>query len=380
MKIAHIIPTFNERDNIKEMLDVLYDLSRKYPQWENIVIVVDDQSPDGTAEIVRKYTKDRLKVHLLSKKKEGLGRALILGYEFAVKKVKADLVIPNDADFQWDPRDYPKLVKKIEEGYDVAVASRHIPGGKVVGWNWFRKLNHEVSNSLLAWVLAGVHEVKDHAGNFKAIRVKGILDKVPLAKMKNAGFSFQLHILYELSKTTAKFIEVPVVFRERKFGQSKIGFNRYYLRDILEYIKSSLLIRYDRSQRFFKYGLVGLIGLAVQTLLSKILIISGMAPAVAVSIGAESAIITNYLLNNYWTFKSHVIEGGDMLKKFLQFNAASIGAVLIQGAVVWAGTGIFGESSWFIFMILSIVFLVIPYSYFVYNRFIWKTHQQKLYA
>lgn len=375
MKIAHIIPTFNEKDNIEAMLDELYEISKQYPKWENVVIVVDDLSPDGTADIVRKYPHDKLKVHLLSKKKEGLGRALILGYDFAIRKVKADVVVPNDADFQWDPRDFPKLVRKIEEGFDVAVASRHIKGGRVSGWNWFRKLNHDISNTLLAWVVAGVHEVKDHAGNFKAIRVKRILERVPLAKMKNAGFSFQLHILYELSKTGAKFTEVPVLFRERRYGQSKIGFNRYYLRDIVEYIKSSIVIRLERSNRFFKYGLVGIIGLVIQTIVSKLLISANLMPPLAVSVGAECAIISNFLMDNFWTFKTHVITGvSEMFTKFIQFNAASIGAVIIQGGVVWAGTFIFGKSAWFPSMLFAIIFLVIPYSYFVYNRFIWKTH------
>ena len=230
MKIVHIIPTYNEKENIGRMIDTINRIGEKYPKWKNEIIIVDDNSPDGTAEVVKEYQKKYANIHLLLKKKEGLGKALILGYSYAIKKLSADVVIPNDADFQWDPEDYPRLVKKIEEDFDVAVASRHLAGGKIIGWSWFRKLNHNVSNSILAWFLAGVHEVKDHAGNFKAIRVKDILEKVPLHKMRNAGFSFQLHILYELSKTGAKFTEVPVVFCERKFGKSKIGFNRYSAR------------------------------------------------------------------------------------------------------------------------------------------------------
>src|SRR3989344_6586029 len=270
MKIAHIIPTYNEIDNIGLMIDSIYSVGRKYPRWKNYVIVVDDRSPDNTAGIVKKYRAKNKNIYLLLKKKEGLGRALILGYQFAINRLKADVVLPNDADFQWNPQDYPQLIHKIEQGYDVVVASRHVPGGKVVGWNWFRKLNHDVSNTLLAWIVAGVHEVKDHAGNFKAIRVKNCLEKVPLDKMKNAGFSFQLHILYELSKLGVKFAEVPVTFKERRLGKSKIGFNRYYIRDIFEYVKNSILIRIDRSERFLKYGIVGVVGLTVQSLLSKI--------------------------------------------------------------------------------------------------------------
>ena len=214
MKIAHIIPTYNEKENIGKMIATLKNVGRKYPRWQNSIIVVDDHSPDGTSLEVKKLQKRDNNIHLLMKKKEGLGRALIYGYEYAVKKLKADVVIPNDADFQWNPDDYPILMQKIEDGFDVVVASRHVKGGKVIGWNWFRKLNHDISNSLLAWWVAGVHEVKDHAGNFKAIRVKGVLEKVPLVKMRNSGFSFQLHILYELSKTGAKLRKARAFLRK----------------------------------------------------------------------------------------------------------------------------------------------------------------------
>ncbi|EKE21590.1 MAG: hypothetical protein ACD_7C00176G0002 [uncultured bacterium] len=373
MKIAHIIPTYNEKDNIGLMIETLNKIGQKHPKWKNEILIIDDHSPDGTAKIVQKYQKRFTNIHLLLKKKEGLGKALIMGYNYAVKKLAADVIIPNDADFQWDPHDYPLLIKKIEEGYDVVVASRHVKGGRVVGWNRFRRLNHDISNSILAWVVAGVHEVRDHAGNFKAIRVKGVLDKVSLSKMKNAGFSFQLHILYELSKTGAKFTEVPVVFKERKYGKSKIGLNRYYLRDIVEYIRSSVIIRLDRSSSFFKYIVVGGVGFITQTIISKLLIIFMINPGIAVSAGAEVAIIFNFLFNNVWTFSHRKITGKSIFSKFLQFNLVSIGSIIIQGLVVGIGTYLFGKSTWFIFMVLAIIFLVIPYSYFVYNRYIWKT-------
>lgn len=374
MNITHIIPTYNEKENIGKMIETIVTIGKKYPGWKNSILVIDDRSPDGTSEIVEKYMKKYTQVVLLSKKKEGLGKALIMGYEYAINKLHADVVIPNDADFQWDPHDYPKLMKRIEEGFDVVVASRHVKGGKVVGWNWFRKLNHEVSNSLLAWWLAGVHEVTDHAGNFKAIRVKKILEKVPLSKMKNVGFSFQLHILYELSKARAIFTEVPVVFKERKLGRSKIGFNKYYIRDIIEYVRSSILIRADRSKKFIKYLIVGGTGFLVQTLISRYLIAFHVNPGIAVSVGAEGAIISNFLFNNRWTFRHHKITGLRRIYKFIQFNIASVGAIIIQGVVVSIGTHYFGVQTWFIFMVSAILFLVIPYSYFIYNRIIWKTH------
>lgn len=376
MKIVHIIPTYNEKENIGRMIETLEQLGKKYPNYQTEILVVDDCSPDGTATIVKEHRKKFSNVHLITKKKEGLGRALILGYEYAIKKLKADIVIPNDADFQWDPWDFPKLVKKIQEGFDVVVASRHVPGGRVVGWNWFRKLNHEISNSLLARFVAGVYEVADHAGNFKAIRVRGVLEKVPLSKMKNVGFSFQLHILYELSKVGAKFTEVPVIFKEREYGSSKIGFNRYYLRDILEYIRSSFLIRFDRSASFLKYCIVGVVGFIVQAFISKFLIGLTINPGLAVSIGAEGAIISNFTLNNIWTFKHKKITRlQNITHKFIQFNMVSLGAIIIQGLIVWIGTYMLGASSWFFLMVGAIVFFVIPYSFFMYNRFIWKGHK-----
>jgi dolichol-phosphate mannosyltransferase len=372
MRIVHIIPTYNEKENIKLMIDEIFLISKKYPNWNNVILIVDDNSPDNTAKIVNKIKKYNRKIYLINKTKEGLGKALIYGYKYAINNLKADIIIPNDADFQWNPQDYPKLVKKIEEGYDVAVASRHIRGGKIEGWNWFRHLNHTVSNTLLAWFVAGVHEVKDHAGNFKAIKVKGVLDKVNLDNMINAGFSFQLHIIYELSKVGAKFTEVPVTFYERKYGKSKIGLNKYYIRDIFEYVKSSILIRIDRNPSFFKYLIVGIIGFLIQSLISKILIFFLLNPGIAVSIGAEVSIISNFLLNNSWTFSHKKIIGKKLIEKFIHFNIASIGSVIIQGFVVGVGTYIFGIKYWFILMVLSIIFLVIPYSYYIYSRIIWK--------
>ncbi|OGG00521.1 hypothetical protein A2Y99_03735 [Candidatus Gottesmanbacteria bacterium RBG_13_37_7] len=376
MKIVHIIPTYNEKENIGKMITELINIGKKFSAWKSEILIVDDNSPDGTGKVVLNYKIKYPHIHLITRKKEGLGKALIDGYEFAINKLHADIVVPNDADFQWNPKDFPKLVKKIEEGYDVAVGSRHIPGGKVIGWNWFRKLNHEISNSILAWWVAGVHEVIDHAGNFKAIRVKNILDKVQLRKINNAGFSFQLHILYELSKTGAKFIEVPMVFKERRFGKSKIGFNRYYIRDVIEYIKSSIQIRIERSSSFFKYAIVGIIGFLIQTLISKIMINRQVNPGVSVSIGAEGAIISNFILNNFWTFSSKSLKRQKIISKFIQFNIVSIGAIIIQGLIVSIGTSIFGRETWFIFMFGAIIFIVIPYSYFMYNKFIWKKNSK----
>lgn len=147
------------------------------------------------------------------------------------------------------------------------------------------------------------------------------------------------------------------------------------MRDIVEYIRSSILIRLDRSASFFKYVVVGIVGFVIQTVISKILIALFINPGVAVTFGAEGAIISNFILNNYWTFSHKKIKGKGMFSKFIQFNLVSLGSIAIQGVMVGVGTFFLGNAYWFILMVFSIIFLVIPYSYFAYNRFIWKSEK-----
>lgn len=252
MRIVNIIPTYNEKENIELMLGTLKKIAQKNPQWQFKTLVVDDNSPDDTGKLVRQWQKKDQSVYLLTGPKKGLGQALLRGCIYAIEKLKADIIVPNDCDFSWNPEKIPQLVKKIEQGDDVVVASRHKAGGQIKGWSKFRKLNHWVSNTLFATYVAGIKEVKDHNGNFKAIRVKGVLDQVPLNKLlkeiKVVGFAFEPYILYQLSKVTNKFYEIPAIFKFRTQGEAKIGskYFKTYLRDVLEYIKLSFLIRLDR--------------------------------------------------------------------------------------------------------------------------------------
>lgn len=258
MRVVNIIPTYNEKENIRQMLKVLANIALKNSQWKFLTLVVDDNSPDGTGKIVKNLIKRDKSVYLLQDSKKGLGNALLRGYEYALTKLKADIIIPNDCDFSWDPDKIPKLLAKIKQGSDVVIASRYGEGGQTKGWSRFRKLNHWISNIIFATHIAGIKEVKDHNGNFKAIRVKGVLDQIPLEsllkKTKIKGFAFQPYILYELSKVTQKFCEIPVVFRFRLKGEAKISrkYLKIYLKDTLEYIKLCLLIRLKRIVAAFK--------------------------------------------------------------------------------------------------------------------------------
>jgi len=381
MIVVNIIATYNEKENIRQMLETLVEIAKKNPRYQFAHLVV-DASTDGTQELVKKFMAKEESVFLLSGPKRGLGYDLIRGYKYAMKELKADVVIPNDADFQWDPEYIPQLLKRIDEGYDVVVASRHIKGGKVgEDWGWFRKLNHWFANDFFAGSVAGVKEVKDHTGNFKAIRVKGHLDQVALDKLNVKGFVIQNEILYQLSKTGARFAEVPVKFKERKKGASKVGFNKQYIKDILEWIKSCLLIRLERSQQFLKFAVVGFIGYLVNAIGLEIFYRLGMSPGPATAVATELAIINNFILNNIWTFaEKKIVSWRQLPYKFLQFNFTSAGALIIQTVVVWLGTFLFGDQWRQLLLIFAIGFLVLPYNFFMYTTIIWKTRKSKLFG
>lgn len=250
MKVVCIIPTYNEKENITKMLKVMLRIISKQRKDGYIVLVVDDNSPDGTGELVKKIKSK--KIILLSGKKNGLGYAMIRGYKYSIQKLKADVVVSNEADFAFDPKLIPSMVQKIKEGHDVVVGSRHVGGGKTQGWTLNRKLNHWVANKFFATWVAGIDDVYDHNGAFRAIRVHGVLDKIKLNNLKVNGFGFFNYSLFKLTRVTNKFYEFPVTYRFREKGESKVSFNpKYfhtYLRDVGEYIKLSLQIRLEKSR------------------------------------------------------------------------------------------------------------------------------------
>jgi len=373
MRVVNLLTSYNEKENIGPMIDFLESLAKELPKYEFVNLVVDSHSPDGTGDIVQEMAKTRENLHLLETPR-GLGISLILAYKYAMDELGADIVIPNDVDFQWDPKYIPAMLEKIEEGYDVVVPSRHAPGGKD-NFNAFRKLTHFVSNTLINYYWGGIKEVKDLAGNFKAIRVKGILDKVNLDKLNVKGFVIQSTIIYELSKTGAKFCEIPAIYGERRAGEGKVGLNLQFFKDILETIINATKIRIERSKRFIRFGIVGFAGYLVNA--STLFLFSGILKFpewVSWSLSTELAIISNFIWNNLWTFQEVKIKGAkNVAKKFIQFNGTSIGALLIQTVVGTLGVKLLGPNFRQILLPFIIVFLVIPYNYTMYNIFIWKT-------
>jgi len=381
MKVVVITPTYNEKLNIGSMIEAWLKIAKENPKYQFEIVDLDGNSPDGTGEITQKYAQQFKNVHLLSGPRRGMGKELIGAYRYAMEKLKAEVIIPIDVDFQFDPFLAPKLLAKIDEGYDVVVASRKVPGGGT-NFTFFRKLTNFVSDTLLAYYWAGIKEVKDHAGLFKAMRVKGVLDKVDLDKIDVVGFAVNMRLIYELSKVTKKFYEVPAFFGKRRAGQeTTVGLksSKWFVKYVFETVLQTTKIRLERSAQFFKFATVGFIGYIVNAstlyLFANVL---GLVEWASWGLSTELAIISNFTWNNLWTFKAKKISGlGNILKKFLQFNGTSLGALLIQTVAGTIGTTIFGAQYRQLLLPFIVLFLVLPYNYFMYTHVIWRKGKGK---
>ncbi len=168
----------------------------------------------------------------------------------AANNLSPEIVVSTEADFAYDPKYIPQAVDKVKEGFDVVVGSRHVGIGKTEGWTLSRKLNHWVANKFFATWVAGVSEVYDHNGAFRAIKVEGVLDHLNFSEINTSGFGFFSHFLFKLTKITDKFYELPIVYKFRIRGESKVSFNpKYfmtYLHDVFEYILLSFKIRLEK--------------------------------------------------------------------------------------------------------------------------------------
>lgn len=218
IKILVIIPTYNESENIVNIIPEV--LKHSNSDYEYNVLVVDDNSPDGTASLVEdNFSKN---VFLLKReKKSGLGTAYREGFRYAIKN-NYDLVFEMDADFSHDPKYLPKFVKKIEEGNDLVIGSRYINGVSVVNWPISRLILSYGAN-IYTRIITGL-KVKDTTAGFMCYRVPA-LSNINLDKVRSNGYSFQIEMKYKMFKKGYKITEIPILFIDRRAGSSKMSRN-----------------------------------------------------------------------------------------------------------------------------------------------------------
>lgn len=218
MKKLVIIPTYNEKENIEKIIRKVFSLPGGYA-----LLIVDDGSPDGTAAIVKNLqTEFGDRLHILERKgKLGLGTAYIAGFKWALQR-DFEYIFEMDADFSHDPEDLNRLYEACSTSADVVVGSRYTRGGKVVNWPWdriFISKGGALYTKLITWM-----PVNDPTAGFVCYKRK-VLSTIPLDEVHFVGYAFQIEMKYRAWKLGFKIGEVPITFRDRKEGVSKMSGN-----------------------------------------------------------------------------------------------------------------------------------------------------------
>jgi dolichol-phosphate mannosyltransferase len=207
------LPTYNERENLEPMLHALEPLGVD-------VLVIDDNSPDGTGEIADRLAQELAFVSVLHRaKKEGLGPAYLAGFRQALER-GYEYVLEMDCDFSHDPTDVPRLLAACDAGADLALGSRYVPGGGTENWGLVRRIV-SAGGSLYARVLLGVG-IRDLTGGFKCYR-RAVLERIDLDAIHSKGYAFQIEGTYRTLRAGFRVVEVPIRFVDRTAGHSKMS-------------------------------------------------------------------------------------------------------------------------------------------------------------
>jgi dolichol-phosphate mannosyltransferase len=214
MKPLVIVPTYNERENIGRLLPEILQQGRGIE-----VLVVDDNSPDGTAAVVQAFQANDPRVHLLSRPgKQGLGKAYLAGFRWALEK-GYEQIVEMDADFSHRPVDLGKIVDALQT-HDFAVGSRYVRGGGTVNWGLMRKIISRGGGIYSRMILG--FPLNDWTGGFNGWR-RSVLEGIGLDTVTSNGYSFQIELKYKALKKKFKGVEVPILFEDRRVGQSKMS-------------------------------------------------------------------------------------------------------------------------------------------------------------
>ena len=214
-----ISPTYNECKNVQSLIELILG---KYPEFH--LLIVDDSSPDGTANKVKELQADYPNLHLEERPtKDGLGTAYIYGFKWAIER-EYDRIVQMDADLSHDPNDVPHLVNLLDE-HDLIVGSRYVEGVSVVNWP-IRRLMLSYGANLYSRVITGM-PIKDSTGGFKAWR-REVLEELNLNAVRSQGYSFQIEMNFRTWCKGFRIKEVPIIFVDRTIGESKMSKNIVY--------------------------------------------------------------------------------------------------------------------------------------------------------
>ncbi|MBZ4682643.1 MAG: dolichol-phosphate mannosyltransferase [Fusobacteriaceae bacterium] len=227
-KTLIIIPTYNESENIEKLLELIYSVKSDLN-----ILIVDDNSPDKTYEIIERLMKEKYKNKLFLMKREGklgLGTAYIAGFKWALER-KYDYIFEMDADFSHNPKYIPDFLREIEN-YDLVIGSRYVKGGGVKNWGIIRKFISR-GGSLYSRIILGA-KINDFTGGFKCFR-RETLEKIDLDKIISNGYSFQVELNYKVWLKGMRIKETPIIFEDRTLGKSKMS-KKIFLEAVLKVI------------------------------------------------------------------------------------------------------------------------------------------------
>lgn len=317
-----VLPTYNEAGNIPVVIPQIFEQGTKFNSHDLHVLVVDDSSPDGTAEVVREMQKKYKNLHLINGEKNGLGEAYKRGMAHASDQLNAEVIFQMDADLQHDPAMLPLFITLYNFGFTFVIGSRFAPGGTTVNFSFYRTVISRVGNFLIR-VLGGLPRLNDFTSGYRCIKAD-LLKKCDLNHLSTRGYSFQTSLAFELLRNGAKVLEIPIIFREREHGASKLAF-----RDQFEFVINLARIRFGKYYDFVRYMFIGFAGVLVNL---GIYIIAARGlnifPEVSALISIEASIVFNFLMNNLWNIRKSV-AGKHWFPRLIRFHKKTI-----PGAVV----------------------------------------------
>ena len=241
-KIIVLLPTYNEKENIGEMIETLESkIFPKIKKFKMNILVVDDNSNDGTYDIVLEKIEKYRNIKMIRDEKKGLGEAFIRGIKFAIKEMGADVIIKMDADFQHDPKNVLDLINEYKKGNNYVIGSRYINGGQVPNdWGFYRKLLSKYGGlcTRITLFFPNINIVKDVSSGLKLIDVDNVLSKIDLSRI-SSGYCYTTQLMYYAIKLGIKIKEIPIKFRLREKGKTKMPFS-----NIPTTLKTIILLRF----------------------------------------------------------------------------------------------------------------------------------------
>lgn len=212
--ILVVIPTYNEADNIRRLVPIVLGVVEGTE-----VLIVDDNSPDGTADVVRDFARTDTRVHLIERPaKMGLGSAYVMGFKYALEN-QYDVVVQMDADFSHDPHEIPSFINAVKNA-DLVLGSRYANGVRVLNWP-IRRLLLSYSANVYSRIMTGL-PVTDATGGFKCFR-RAVLEAINLNTIKSNGYAFQIEMTFKTWKKGFHIEEIPITFLDRRHGSSKMS-------------------------------------------------------------------------------------------------------------------------------------------------------------